>query len=130
MLGSIAYDDGNWQGYEQNDLDATIDLGEIGPVSKITVHFLQDHHAWIFGPTRVQYEVSEDGKTFSPAGTADFPAPASAQEASILTVSKSVPDAKARFVRVIAKNLGTCPSWHLGRGGKSWMFVDEIIVER
>jgi len=129
LLGTIAYDDGNWQGYEQNDLDATIDLGEVVPVSSITTHFLKDHHAWIFGPTHVQVEVSEDGRGFSTVGTTNVPVPASAEEASILAISHPVPAAKARYIRVFARNLGVCPDWHLGRGGKAWLFVDEIVVE-
>jgi len=36
---------------------------------------------------------------------------------------------KARYVRVSAKNLGVCPSWHLGRR-EAWMFVDEIVVDK
>ena len=27
-----------------------------------------------------------------------------------------------------AKNYGICPDWHLGSGGKTWLFVDEIII--
>jgi hexosaminidase len=130
LLGTTSYADGNWQGYEQSDLDATIDLGDVTVVSKITAHFLKDHHAWIFAPTRVQYEVSEDGKTFSSVGATDIPVPASAEEASILTISWPVPAVKARYIRVLAKNLGVCPPWHLGRGEKAWLFVDEVLVEK
>jgi len=30
---------------------------------------------------------------------------------------------------MVAKNFGNCPSWHLGEGGKSWIFIDEITIE-
>jgi len=30
---------------------------------------------------------------------------------------------------MVAKNFGNCPEWHLGAGGKSWIFIDEITVE-
>jgi hexosaminidase len=129
MLGTRSYDDGNWQGYEQDDLDATIDLGDLTTVSRVSAHFLQDHHSWIFGPTLVQFEVSEDGKKFSSVGRFEVPIPTTAQEVSILKISQEVPAAKARFIRVFAKNLGVCPAWHAGRGGKAWLFVDEIVVE-
>jgi len=128
LCGTKFFDDGNWQGYEQNDFDATVDLGEVMPVSKVTVHFLQDHHSWIFAPTAVQYDVSEDGVTFVTVGSFALPPPTAAQETSILELSQ-VTNTRARFVRVFARNLGTCPSWHAGRGGKAWLFLDEIIVE-
>jgi len=129
MLGAKANDDSNWQGYEQSDLDATVDLGAVTVITRVTTHFLVDHHSWIFGPAAVRYEVSDDGKTFTSAGTFEFPVPAAAQELSILEVSHSVPSVKARYVRIYAQNIGVCPPWHISRGGKAWLFVDEIVVE-
>jgi hypothetical protein len=35
----------------------------------------------------------------------------------------------ARYIRVSAKNIGVCPEWHAGAGGKTWLFVDEVIVK-
>ena len=28
-----------------------------------------------------------------------------------------------------AINYGVCPKWHLGAGGKTWLFVDELIIK-
>ena len=36
---------------------------------------------------------------------------------------------KGRYVKVLAKNRGVCPSWHPGAGGKAWIFADEISIE-
>jgi hypothetical protein len=129
IVGTKSYDDGNWQGFEGDSLDAVLDLGEVTSISDVTAHFLQDHHSWIFGPTRVQFEVSEDGKTFSSVGGIDVPVPAAAREVSILTVSQPLHGVNARYIKMVAANLGVCPEWHAGRGGKAWLFVDEIIVE-
>ena len=37
----------------------------------------------------------------------------------------------ARYIKIVAKNLGDLPSWHLGHpyNGKAWIFVDEIDVK-
>jgi len=35
---------------------------------------------------------------------------------------------KARYVRVAARNMGVCPDDHTGKGGKAWLFVDEIAI--
>jgi len=35
---------------------------------------------------------------------------------------------KARFIRVIAVNIKTCPEWHVGKGSKAWVFADEVVV--
>jgi hexosaminidase len=128
ICGAKSFDDGTWQGFEGSDLDATIDLGAVTPIKRITVHFLQDHHGWIFAPTAVQYDVSEDGKTFTTVGTFSLPVPDTGKDLSSVDLAKAM-DVRARYVRVFARNLGVCPDWHPGHGGKAWLFVDEIIVE-
>jgi hypothetical protein len=37
----------------------------------------------------------------------------------------------ARYVKIVAKNLGDLPEWHLGYpyNGKAWIFVDEIEIK-
>ena len=40
-----------------------------------------------------------------------------------------VGNAKARFVKIVAKPFAPIPAWHKGAGGKGWIFADEIIVE-
>ena len=35
---------------------------------------------------------------------------------------------KARYIKVVAKNKGQCPSWHPGAGNPAWIFCDEVIV--
>ena len=36
---------------------------------------------------------------------------------------------KARYIKLKAENYGICPEWHLGAGGKTWVFVDEITIK-
>ncbi|NOR11849.1 MAG: hypothetical protein GQ545_01195, partial [Candidatus Aminicenantes bacterium] len=40
-----------------------------------------------------------------------------------------LPDMRARYIRIKARNVGICPDWHPGAGGKAWLFCDEIIIE-
>ena len=35
----------------------------------------------------------------------------------------------ARYIKIKAKNRGPVPDWHEAAGSKSWLFIDEIIVE-
>jgi hypothetical protein len=50
-------------------------------------------------------------------------------EAVIKEIEKDRMKESARFIKVQATNLGTCPAWHVGAGEKAWIFVDEITVE-
>jgi hypothetical protein len=36
----------------------------------------------------------------------------------------------ARYIKVKAYNLGVNPKWHFSAGEKSWLFIDEIIIEQ
>ena len=45
------------------------------------------------------------------------------------TFEINIPAVKARYVKVVATNIGTCPPWHKGQGNPAWMFADEIIVK-
>jgi hypothetical protein len=36
---------------------------------------------------------------------------------------------QARYIKVKAKNYGLCPDWHLGAGGTTWLFADELIIK-
>ena len=120
---------GGWQGYEGNDLETVIDLGSARTTQKVSATFLQDNNAWIFFPLSVRYEVSEDGvsyRTVFEGGTGISPEKEGAMRH---TVVSRVDGTRARYVRVTARNIGVCPPWHKGSGGKAWLFVDEIDVE-
>ena len=41
---------------------------------------------------------------------------------------KSLNNINCRFIKITAKNIKTCPDWHQGKGGKAWLFIDEICV--
>lgn len=41
----------------------------------------------------------------------------------------NVKNLKARYIKIKAENYGVCPDWHLGAGGKTWIFVDEITIK-
>jgi hypothetical protein len=32
-----------------------------------------------------------------------------------------------KVIRYKIKNPGVCPTWHLGNGNKTWLFIDELL---
>ena len=129
LRGSVNHRDGLWQGFHGNDLDIIIDLGSEMPVNSVQTNFLQNQRSWIFLPVVVEYSLSSDGKKYhsfnevlnkiQPTEPQSFIQPFNFQ---------FMANTKARYVRIKAKNLGTCPSWHEGSGEPCWMFTDEIVV--
>lgn len=130
VLGTENFRDGNWQGYEGVDMIAVIDLGKETEISTISTGFLQSTPSWIFFPPQLEYFISKDGVEFRSIGV--LTAPVSPKDVDNLvkyyTINLPV-KAKTQFVKVVAKNMGSCPEWHPGAGGKAWIFADEIIIE-
>ena len=128
ILGSDNFQDGNWQGFEGDDLDVVIDLGKVIDVKTINANFLSDNESWIFLPKQVSVQFSEDGINYTSLKSVNFNTGKEIKEAVIQPVSFSIKN-KIRFIKVIALNQGILPAWHPGAGNKPWLFVDEIVVE-
>ncbi len=119
---------GTWQGYEQNDLIAIVDLGKPRAINRIALGCLQDNNSWIFFPSNVEFSFSDDGKVFhSTLNIKNDVSPK--QEGAIVKEFGQQTNVRARYIRIQANNMGVCPDWHKGAGGKAWLFVDEILVD-
>lgn len=129
ISGSNSYGTGNWQGYEGNDLDVIIDLKEKVNVQSVSINCLQDVNAWIFFPEYIEVYFSADKKNFELAGKVSTKI-SSKQEGSLIQEFKLDDlNISTNFIKIIAKNLGVCPEWHKGAGGKCWVFADEITIK-
>lgn len=128
VLGSYDYSDDQWLGFHGEDFEAIIDLQEEISLSKIDCGFLVNQGSWIFAPEIVTISVSSDGSNYKIAGSFKTDATKKGkQEAK--RYEALLNDLKARYVKVNARNIQTCPEWHIGRGEKAWLFVDEVIIE-
>jgi hypothetical protein len=120
---------GGWQGFYGDDFEVIIDLEKIRSFSKINTTFLQQYPSWIWFPTQVDYAVSSDGKKYKQVYSEKNNVSTDIEGSFKKGFEAKIPGTKARFVKVTAKNLGVCPSWHPGAGEKAWIFVDEIEIE-
>ena len=125
------YRTGSWQGYQDTDMVATINLGTEKPINLITVNFLQDQGAWIFYPTEVQCFVSKNNKTFKALTPQTINSAEKNSDLEIKTIKFNTPNANYKYVKIVAKTLGKVPEWHVGypTDGRSWIFVDEISIK-
>ena len=127
LRGGANFRTGRWQGYRE-DLEAVVDLGQTKEVTRVAVGFLQDTRSWIFMPKEVEIAVSTDGSTFTPVGSGGLGLPDD-DETVVTKDFEAFPKRLVRYVRVRAQQYGVCPPGHLGAGGKTWIFADEIVVE-
>ena len=128
LRGGSNYRTGNWQGYREN-LELVVDLNKIKEIKSISLGCHQDIRSWIFYPKTVKYWTSTDGEKYNYLGEIKSIFPdtieGSFQEEFHLEFKKNT----ARYIKILAENYGTCPEWHLGAGGKTWLFVDELTIK-
>jgi alpha-L-fucosidase len=129
VYGSYDFNDGKWQGYNGNDLEAVIDLAQEKNINKISSGFFSDQGAWIFLPSSVEVSISDDGKNFIPVKTIVHNENEKDSGVFIYRFEASGLNTSGRYVRVKANNIKTAPSWHKGAGDPTWIFADEITVE-
>ncbi len=128
QTGSLQHNDGKWMGFSGENLEAIIDLESVTNISKIETQFLQNHGAWIFAPEEVIFSTSAKGKKFKEVHRQEF-FNKQGDGIQIKLCKKLLKKTKARYVKIVAKNIGKCPDWHAGSGNGAWLFVDEVIVE-
>ena len=131
IKGSKDFRSGSWQGYEDKDVIAVIDLGEVQSIQSVDVNFLQDQRSFIFYPTEVLCYISSDNQSFQLIGKQSTNDMKRMGEVKTKTFTFDLKDKSAKYVKLVAKKLGKLPNWHSGykSNGKSWIFVDEISVQ-
>jgi predicted alpha-1,2-mannosidase len=121
---------GNWLGYQGQDFECVIDMKEVKEINTLSLNFLQDSRSWILFPTMVSFYSSNDGKKFELMESIANNMKAEDQKVQVKTFAKqSKQPVKTRYIKVIAKNYGTLPEWHLGKGGDAFIFVDELELK-
>ena len=128
LRGGANYRTGNWQGYRE-DLHVTVDLSEKKEIKSISLGCHQDIRSWIFYPKFVEYWTSSDGVNFNYHGKKHSDFPDNIEGSYHIDYTLEIKKTKARYIKIKAKNYGLCPDWHLGAGGKTWVFVDEITIK-
>lgn len=117
LRGSWSYKE-RWQGFLGCDVDVTVDLGEVKPISEVSADFTQWYSAWIWLPARVEIEVSDDGNDFRRIAVVENDYPETAERPEYRTFGWTGSE-QARYVRyhaILNERVG------------GWLFTDEIII--
>ena len=116
-----------WLGWEGIDFEIVLDLGSPAVCHEVATNSLSVQRSWILHPTSISCEVSTDGLTFAPVGT-DRVQDDPRAEPLFHEFKFGLPNTPVRFVKLHVIGTKTLPSWHPGAGGKSWVFLDEVVV--
>jgi len=117
IRGSISYGDGQWQGFDTNDFDTTIDLEKSIPLTSVAASFLQQVGPGIFMPSYVDLSLSDNGIDFHKVKTIENTVPKTEKALTIKEFKFTLTGEKGRYIRLFAKN-----------GQHGFLFTDEVIV--
>lgn len=125
--GGVNWRTGGWQGYQDCDFEAVVDLRSVRPVKSISAGFLQDARSWIWMPKEVDFAVSKDGENYRTVATLSSGVAETDMTIQTWECSAAVRES-GRYVKVTARNFGTIPQWHPGAGYPAFIFIDEITI--
>ena len=128
VKGRFNYESGEWIASYGNDMRVLINLGEETGISKVVFDVLVNKGEWILDAREASVEVSSDGRRFEKVAREDFGVMSEDDEDGIAVHGLSFPQRQARYVRLTVKPEYSMPSWHPGKGNRSFVFVDEICV--
>lgn len=118
----------SWVGWEGEDAEFVLDLGEEKTFNHIETDFLHQLGAWILLPKGGSYSVSRDGIHYEPFGSFTFAEDRDVAVKFVPGIAEVPTAVTARYIHVDVKTLGQCPNWHYGVGYPAWFFLDEVVV--
>ena len=124
--GKVNYRIGGWQGFT-TDCELIIDLREMKKITTVGAGCLEEQRSWIFYPKGMEVFVSEDGNNYKPFNNVTITS--ARTEGAHIQDLEVKGDANARYVKIVIKNYGKLPEWHLSAGEQAWLFVDEVWVK-
>lgn len=127
LRGTENYRVGGWQGFN-GDFEAVVDLLNARQVNAVGVGCLSEVKSWIFFPSKVIVEISDDNVHFKPYGEFVCPTPVK-QDTAFVQDMIVKGNAQGRYIKIKVVNYGKLPSWHISAGEQAWLFVDEVWVK-
>lgn len=127
LMGGDNYMAGEWVGFEGTGIEAIIDLGESRSLKSVAFNAVNEPGSWIVLPFGAEISVSEtaDGERSKAKSIATPDSRQGRGKAHYFAADMG--GAKGRYIHLNIKG-GNLPEWHVGKGNKAWLFVDEIMA--
>lgn len=120
-----------WLGFYGKDAEFTIELSQATDIHHLFVGCGICPNDWVLIPENVEVSVSTDGKTFTEAVKAHFPAyNYSTMDVRRRDDARATIDVKGvKYIKVKVKNYGKLPEWHDYAGENAWIMIDEVRID-
>ena len=68
LVGSNDFQDGQWQGFQKDDIEVIVDLGEMMEITSLKTNFFNSPNSWIYLPENVNLYISDNGNDYKNIG--------------------------------------------------------------
>ena len=127
IRGTFNYRSGDWAGWYGTCFDVTIDMnGE--SYSSVILGSVSVKYDDIFNPFDLTVYTSQDGQNFTEVAKAEYGIEGEGASNEVKEYSLSFPETDARYLKVTASPVPALPDWTERPGNKSFLFIDEIVV--
>lgn len=128
--GTENWKKGDWQGYHGVDFEGIIDLKGNKEITQVGATFVQDSRSWILLPKKLEVWYSSDkGKTYQLFDEVNVKVEPLNNKLFVQLIETKKQKVKADFLKVKAYFYGNLPKGHISEGEKSYIFIDEILIE-
>ena len=133
VLGDVDWRKGEWTGVQGEDLVVELRSSKkmVGNLIEVEIGLLKDIKSWIALPSTIEV-VAHFANGRSSTGRIDLESRALSEEPSTilrsLVVLKSHKKSELTSITIRLINPGGMPEWHPGKGGASFIFLDEITL--
>lgn len=127
--GSTNFVDGMWLGFEGMHSGANITLEKKEKIHTVSVGALSAPASWIFYPIGIEVYSAANGKDYELVSKKSFSPEEPNNDVKKKFFDVKLPQTHTQHLKIVVKSPLTNPAWHPNPGGKSWLFIDEIILE-
>lgn len=130
IRGSERQSDFEWCGWYGSDFSFTLDLKHARPLHLLTFGTITNNGMAVHQPSGIVVSVSDDNRIFREIARFHQSRDEIFREGTFREdKTLSLGNVSARYIRIDGKNPGLCPADHVRSGQKTWVYMDEIIVE-
>lgn len=117
----------NWIGFLDNPFKAAFYLSKNPEIKQITLSTAEMTGTYVFPPTKITIKGGSDPKNLKVIGTLTPEMPTAHKPNASIPHDVPIIPGKYAYIEIEAQNLQKLPLWHEGKGGKAWVFVDEVF---
>ncbi|OEK02307.1 hypothetical protein BFP97_12610 [Roseivirga sp. 4D4] len=127
--GSENFRDGNWLGFNGDDMVVEVELSETRSLESVFISTLDDTGSWIFPPTELEIWGGNNSNDLQKLNTLSITPPNGPEPKHMIIHELAFDKTDLKYLRVVAKNYGNLPDWHPGKDTPAWLFIDEIAFQ-